>query len=294
MSEFKFACPVCRQHIKSDSRASGTQIECPTCFQKIVVPQAPADESSKLILSATQAPGKRPFTEIADAPVTASRQPRWLPFVGAGLAVVILAGAVLALVKSGVFKPRPTAARKTPTNIVQQPVPVAGAPDPRWRLDLTDARIPTNAASGRIRGRDFQLQRATIQHGTLALRQGPTWPPDVGVIILLPKRPPQDYAGKQFLIPTDYAGKAPRVVLRTKDDQQKEVTQNVNAGYAMRLEFDKVADGKLPGRIYLCTPDEAKSVVVGSFTAEIRKPDPAKPPKQPKASAPTNPPPPSP
>ena len=42
MSEFKFACPVCGQHITADSSTSGGQIECPTCFQKIVVPQAPA------------------------------------------------------------------------------------------------------------------------------------------------------------------------------------------------------------------------------------------------------------
>ncbi len=41
MSEFKYACPVCGQHIKCDSSQSGTQMECPTCFQKIVVPQAP-------------------------------------------------------------------------------------------------------------------------------------------------------------------------------------------------------------------------------------------------------------
>ena len=41
MSEFKFACPVCGQHITAGSSASGSQIVCPTCFQKIVVPQAP-------------------------------------------------------------------------------------------------------------------------------------------------------------------------------------------------------------------------------------------------------------
>ena len=39
MSEFKFACPVCGQHITSDASATGKHLECPTCFQKIVVPQ---------------------------------------------------------------------------------------------------------------------------------------------------------------------------------------------------------------------------------------------------------------
>ena len=41
MSEFKYACPVCGQHIKCDSSQSGTTMECPTCFQKIIAPQAP-------------------------------------------------------------------------------------------------------------------------------------------------------------------------------------------------------------------------------------------------------------
>src|SRR3990172_7995828 len=104
MSEFKFACPICRQHIKSDSSVSGTHIECPTCFQKIVVPQAPADTESKLILSATQAPAKRAITEIASAPAPATRRPQWLPLLWAGLAVVVLAGAVVAVAKLGGFK----------------------------------------------------------------------------------------------------------------------------------------------------------------------------------------------
>ena len=60
MSEFKFACPVCGQHITADSSTSGGQIECPTCFQKIVVPQAPASQDTKFILSASQVGKPRP------------------------------------------------------------------------------------------------------------------------------------------------------------------------------------------------------------------------------------------
>jgi hypothetical protein len=56
----------------------------------------------------------------------------------------------------------------------------------------------------------------------------------------------------------------------------------VYAGYAMKLEFGRPVDQRLPGRIYLCTPDEARSVVVGTFSAEIRKPPPPKPPQPPK------------
>jgi|GEM_PF-1663942 len=41
MAEFKFACPQCGQHIQCDSGYSGAQINCPSCQQAIIVPQAP-------------------------------------------------------------------------------------------------------------------------------------------------------------------------------------------------------------------------------------------------------------
>jgi outer membrane lipoprotein-sorting protein len=41
MAEFKFSCPQCGQHIQCDPGYSGVQINCPSCQQAIVVPQAP-------------------------------------------------------------------------------------------------------------------------------------------------------------------------------------------------------------------------------------------------------------
>ena len=41
MAEFKFSCPQCGQHIQCDTGYSGAQINCPSCQQAIVVPQAP-------------------------------------------------------------------------------------------------------------------------------------------------------------------------------------------------------------------------------------------------------------
>ena len=59
MSEFKFACPVCGQHMMCDSSQAGTVMDCPTCFQKITAPQAPASENQKFILAGTQVTEKR-------------------------------------------------------------------------------------------------------------------------------------------------------------------------------------------------------------------------------------------
>jgi len=46
MSEFKFACPVCGQHMMCDVSHGGQVMECPTCFQKIARPRAPAADGS--------------------------------------------------------------------------------------------------------------------------------------------------------------------------------------------------------------------------------------------------------
>ncbi len=65
MSEFKYACPVCGQHIKCDSSQAGSVMECPTCFQKITVPQAPASADQKFIITGTKV-GERPVPTIPE------------------------------------------------------------------------------------------------------------------------------------------------------------------------------------------------------------------------------------
>lgn len=41
MSEFKFSCSHCGQHIKCDDQFSGRQIQCPACNVMIRIPPAP-------------------------------------------------------------------------------------------------------------------------------------------------------------------------------------------------------------------------------------------------------------
>jgi regulation of enolase protein 1 (concanavalin A-like superfamily)/DNA-directed RNA polymerase subunit RPC12/RpoP len=64
MSEFKYACPVCGQHIQCDSSQTGTVMDCPTCFQQITVPQAPAGADQKLLLAGSKA-GERKTSLLA-------------------------------------------------------------------------------------------------------------------------------------------------------------------------------------------------------------------------------------
>ncbi|HKI69739.1 MAG TPA: hypothetical protein VKA67_09130, partial [Verrucomicrobiae bacterium] len=65
---------------------------------------------------------------------------------------------------------------------------------------------------------------------------------------------------------------APWVDLRWKNDQGKPMKQTIKGGYAMRVEFGLPMGDRLPGKIYLCTPDEKRSYIAGEFNARIQKP----------------------
>jgi hypothetical protein len=41
MSEFKFECPHCQQHLACDEQFSGRQIQCPGCNHLIRIPPVP-------------------------------------------------------------------------------------------------------------------------------------------------------------------------------------------------------------------------------------------------------------
>jgi len=45
--------------------------------------------------------------------------------------------------------------------------------------------------------------------------------------------------------------------------------KSFTSGYAMRLELGQLADGAMPGKIFLALPDPEQSVVAGTFRATI-------------------------
>lgn len=279
MSELKFACPVCGQHITCDSSASGTPMDCPTCFRKLVVPQGAAGGSSNLILAAAQVSNRAPASSGGTDLIASRASTRGFPWTT--VALVLLLGAVIAgmyffrdrilpLARSKATPATPPPRQKSPP-----PSPaVPSAPDPQWTLQLGGKQFPDVPAAGRINGNLFQVQRATLQGGTLNLRESSSSPLGLGVTVYLFANQGEDLAGKSIHIETN-RNVAPRVAWRWKEEGRT-VTRNHREGYALRIEFGPVADGKLPGKIYLCTPDEAWSYVAGHFKAEIRKVQPKK------------------
>jgi hypothetical protein len=280
MSEFKFACPVCGQHITADSKASGGQLECPTCFQKIVIPQAPTQGDPKLILSAAQAGKPRPVP--SGVAWTAEGQlPRRSSFVGPAAFLLVLCAGIAAAyvfrqplsdwVRHGTADTNLANGRGRSGPGVSYPVPT----NINWSLNLANSTFPDMIAAGSIHSSGFFCERATIQGGVLTLRQGRGWPPDLGLTVHLVAKQGEDLSGKTAEVTPDRVAPAPRVVLRWKEPNGHPDSETVTGGYALKLAFGQAANGWILGRIYICLPDASHSFVAGTFSAEIRHPPPA-------------------
>ena len=286
MSEFKYACPVCGQHMKCDSSQSGTVMECPTCFQKITAPQAPATDDPKFIITGTKV-GERPIpAAVADAGAAPPPMPEKSSPLPAIIFIVLLcaAAAVLFAFQGRIFKSGggPGAPGSAPSQMPVKPPPppkpVVVAPsanDALWKLNLEAAAIPDSPAAGRIHGEDFIVERASFQNGTLTLRAGTHGPVDFGITISF-KGALIEALVAQTLNVTTNTDEAARVTLRWNNDANSGRV-SFDTGYAPRLEFGLLDNNHLPGKIYLCTPDAEKSYLLGTFSVEVRKP---KPPKQ--------------
>jgi DNA-directed RNA polymerase subunit RPC12/RpoP len=267
MSEFKYACPVCGQHIKCDSSQTGTQMECPTCFQKITVPQAPASDDQKLIITGTIA-GERPAPTIPEANPYAAPPPKGFSGKAIIFVIVICIVTAVAFVYHGtIFK-----SAKSPEKPKSSSKPALVAPpanDTNWTLDLGTVIIPDSRAVGRIAGRNFICARAIFQNGYLVLEDR-----DLTFSIHFGGARIETLAGKSLNITTN-ATTAARVNLRWKEGDQF-MREKLTNDYALRLEFGALTKNHIAGKIYLCTSDPEKSYVAGAFHAEIRKSRPKK------------------
>jgi hypothetical protein len=265
MSEFKFACPICGQRMAVDASATGAQVECPTCFQIIIVPKAPA-EGSKYQLSATQfiKPFIPPPAAKPAAPVAPQRKSAVLIF-----ALILVCAAVTALfVREKLVESQQEPAKAGSTNAI--PLAVS----PLWTLDLKNAIFPDQAVSGKIHGKDFICRQAVLLNGLLMLRSNTGRQPEMAATVFVSqngfsRNAAEILSGKSFEVGTNQAGFVPMVSLVWRDGNMR-VTETFTNGFAMKLEFGNISSNALPGKIYLCLPDEAKSCVAGTFTAEIR------------------------
>lgn len=285
MSEYTYACPVCGQHMRCDSSQAGTAMECPTCFQKITAPQAPAGDGQKFVLTGTKV-GERPISKIAAKDpivVPAAKSFPWGMVIllllaglagGGGFAFrgKLFHGATAANRVSAPAAPSNPAEASPPKAV---PVILPPASDTNWTLNLDTVTAPEAAAVGRVHAQSSTLDRVIFQGGVLTLRPSVKGSPDVSLAVNFSGALPAAIAGKTIRVQAD-APKAARVTLRWKEDGQSAKAVFTN-GYALRLEMGILTNNHMAGKIYFCAPDEAKSYALGAFIAEVRLPKPPKP-----------------
>jgi len=68
MSDFKFSCPHCQQHLKCDEQFSGREIQCPSCQVMMWIPPIPGRTANFV-----QESGKTWATYIPSGDVTAPK-----------------------------------------------------------------------------------------------------------------------------------------------------------------------------------------------------------------------------
>lgn len=248
-----------------DSSATGAQVECPTCFQIVIVPKAPM-EGSKYQLSATQyiKPIVLPPKPKPAAPVAPQRKYAVLVF-----ALILVCAVVTALL----VREKIVASQQEQAIVSTSAVPHAASSF--WTLDLTNAVFPDRTAAGEIHGKDFVSREAVLQNGLLMLRSEQGWRAMISANIItstnaFSTNAARFLSGRSFEVGTNYAGFAPSVTLSWREGDTRVVEMFTN-DFAMKLEFGSLSDNKLPGKIYLCLPDAMKSYVAGSFIAEVRR-----------------------
>ena len=141
-----------------------------------------------------------------------------------------------------------------------------------WTLQLKGVSIPEGPVNGRIKGGNFISEKTSLQGGLLKFAQGADIAPDLEMDVVLLVQLSGQLSGKTFTVPNKEPGGSPQVSMKWKQAGKDALEENSwMEGYAMKLEFGKALNGKLPGKIYLCVPDEEKSFIRGTFEVPLRR-----------------------
>jgi hypothetical protein len=280
MSEIKFACPVCGQHITTDVNTAGGRIECPTCFRNIVVPDRGAPTDSKLVLAASTESPPKPHSHPEFSAPARPRPPRSRRLGKTVLVVTLLFVTAIMFFTFhdeviGAIRAKWNQWRSALEGPKSKPSPLAGMTPKAvsgWTLDVSMSLFPDEDVRGRIHGRPFRADRATLHGGQLSFKQGESWPPQLGIDIHLFAQDPTNLAGKVIEIPSDRHPPLPLVVLRWIDEDGRPETEQITSGYASRIVFGKPVQGRIQGKFYIALPDAVKSYAAGDFDAKIIRP----------------------
>lgn len=284
MSEFTFSCPLCQQAIVCDTQYHGQQLQCPTCQGEITAPAAEAKPTGSLGIKKTTGEKHTPTIPMLQKRVVLEKKSGVAKMAGVTVGVLVV---LAALVFGGRYTPLKSrlpaflggdaAAAAAPGQTATTAEPAAAAPEAPpppppvlvWMTNLAEAVIPTNAAYGTITTNEFKYDTARVDNGILALRMGTNVMPDMELGVFFGMKPGENLTGKTIDV-NPQSRAAPRVWKKWKVEGKTALQQKVySKGYTMKLQFGEVSEDRVPGKLYLCLPDEEQSVVAGSFIASV-------------------------
>jgi hypothetical protein len=137
----------------------------------------------------------------------------------------------------------------------------APAPKPK----PAEPTIPAHAAKGQVAGKDVAVDSASIEAGTLTLRQGQA----VEVRISGLTRNWEVPAGKKFKFTNASGANLPVVTVQHQEEGRPPMRQEVTEKYTLLLEFGAEQNNKLPGKLLLTLPESAKGTIGGTFEADV-------------------------
>ena len=125
---------------------------------------------------------------------------------------------------------------------------------------------------GKMNGTPFKLDKAYIQGGILHLAQGKKFFADKEFTIFLFLNKNDKLDGRKFKISPSSRGMTPHVHIRYKiPDKKFGNVEMFTGGYTMMLEFGKVKDGAVTGKISLSVPSKNRTQISGNFAAKVKK-----------------------
>ncbi len=285
MSEFKFSCPHCGQHLAAEEAWAGSQIECPTCHSRIIVPRmAPA-------ASAVSAPPPLP----AVAPPPPARHPAPAPALpqapaqtrrglakwglGLGYFLTLVGVAALGFFVYGKFTGkelnRSRFGRDGSASTGRTAAASAGAEssqptpqDPPVTTDPQTMEVPATAASGMLFGKPFTVEKASYQGGVLQLAQRKGSLPDADLKVFLVLNAGEKLEGRTFIVSPRSSGQNPHVNISRQ--QSSPGAKSLVDKYALRLEFGNATGNKVPLKLYFEAPQSYETLVAGNAEVEIK------------------------
>ena len=151
---------------------------------------------------------------------------------------------------------------------------------PAYTLDPAKAQIAESKVNGSIAGTAFVSEIARIGHSgathVLTFCQGPVTSPDREIGIVLRLGGMEDPSNQHIEVTPD--NKSPLVTqiikLAKADPRYAAKTEKFSTGYLLKLDLGQMANGMLPGKIYLALPGDDQTVVAGMFVASLIVPNP--------------------